>query len=387
MSEWQDQKLGEVITLQRGFDITKKEQIDGQYQVISSSGFNSTHNEYKVKGPGVVIGRKGSLGTVHFTEQNYWPHDTTLWVKDFKGNYPLYIYYFLKTLRLEKYDVGASNPTLNRNHVHKLNVSIPCVKTQQKIASILSAFDDLIENNNRRIAILEEMARLIYREWFVHYRYPGHEKDRLVDSGTELGVVPEGWDVKELGELFKVKSGYAFKSKNLSDKGKYGIVKIKNVTDNGVDVDNVDFHEGPIPDRGEKFILCNGDILLTMTGYIGRVARMPKTEKTYYVNQRVGKLFSEDQSVLFHFIYELLRSEEYQSKMNNLAYGAAQPNISSKNLHGMEIPKPSSNVIEKFNQFVEPIYNEVDLLLQKNRKLKKTRDLLLPKLISNKITI
>ena len=102
-------KLGDVFTLQRGFDITKKEQSEGIYPIVSSSGVNSYHNKYKVKGPGVVIGRKGTLGTAFYLEGNYWPHDTSLCIKDFKGNNPKFIYYFLKALSLEKLDTGSAN--------------------------------------------------------------------------------------------------------------------------------------------------------------------------------------------------------------------------------------------------------------------------------------
>lgn len=108
---WMTRPLGELITLHRGFDITKNEQRPGPYPVYSSSGPNSTHDEFKVEGPGVIIGRKGSLGTVFFEEGLFWPHDTTLWVKDFRGSDPKFVYYFLKTMGLERYDAGASNPT------------------------------------------------------------------------------------------------------------------------------------------------------------------------------------------------------------------------------------------------------------------------------------
>ena len=152
-------KLGAAITLQRGFDITKAEQALGEIPIVSSSGISSYHNKSKAKAPGVIIGRKRTLGTVHLARQSYWPHDTTLWVKDFKGNCPEFIYYFLKTLKLENFDTGASNPTLNRNHVHKMEVFFPdTLRTQRKIAAILTVYDDLIETNKRRIALLEKMA-------------------------------------------------------------------------------------------------------------------------------------------------------------------------------------------------------------------------------------
>jgi type I restriction enzyme S subunit len=156
MSGFHEVRIGDVLTFQRGFDITKNEQSDGDVPIVSSSGVSSFHNKWKVKGPGVVIGRKGTLGTVHFLCRNYWPHDTTLWIKDFKGNEPRFLSYFLRTLRLETFDVGAANPTLNRNHVHGIRVVFPeKIDTQRRIAAILAPYDGLIENNRRRIASLE----------------------------------------------------------------------------------------------------------------------------------------------------------------------------------------------------------------------------------------
>jgi type I restriction enzyme S subunit len=185
MSEQGSVTLGDVLTLQRGFDITRAQQAEGEVPVISSSGINSYHSVPMVQGPGVVIGRKGSLGTCFFVRGPYWPHDTTLWVRDFKGNEPLYCYYLLKSLDLAKYDVGAANPTLNRNHLHQLTVFRPSVDAQRRIASILGAYDDLIELNRRRIAVLEEMARRLFEEWFVWFRFPGHEGHPMIQTPGE----------------------------------------------------------------------------------------------------------------------------------------------------------------------------------------------------------
>jgi type I restriction enzyme, S subunit len=176
--KWQSLKLGEVLQFQRGFDLLAKDRHQGDVPVVSSSGITGYHNSAKAKSPGVIIGRKGTLGTVHYIGVDYWPHDTTLWVKDFKGNSPRFIYYFLQLMNLESYDVGASNPTLNRNHIHKLSLEFPPLPIQKKIAAVLSAYDDLIENNDRRITLLEKMAEEIYREWFVRLRFPGHEQIR-----------------------------------------------------------------------------------------------------------------------------------------------------------------------------------------------------------------
>ena len=147
----------------------------------------------------MIIGRKGTLGTVHYSEGDYWPHDTTLWSKSLQGNSPRFVYYALKCLGLERFNVGGANPTLNRNHIHGLPIRLPERHVQDQIVDVLGAYDDLIENNRRRIALLEEAARLLYREWFVHFRFPGHEHVGTIDG------IPEGWQrcrVAELADLF-----------------------------------------------------------------------------------------------------------------------------------------------------------------------------------------
>jgi type I restriction enzyme S subunit len=150
--------------LQRGFDITKKEQEPGEYPVISSSGISSYHNSSKVKGPGVIIGRKGTLGTVHYVECDYWPHDTTLWVKEFKGNHPRFTAYFLASLNLKRFDCGASNPTLNRNTVHAMTIAYPQKEEQQEIAAILNACDRKITALEQEAAFLDELFRAMLEE-------------------------------------------------------------------------------------------------------------------------------------------------------------------------------------------------------------------------------
>lgn len=156
---WRTSRLDDFVVLQRGFDITKRQQADGRIPVISSSGINSYHDVAMVKGPGVVVGRKGSLGTVHFIEQDYWPHDTTLWVKDFKGNYPMFISYFFQTLRFERFDSGTSNPTLNRNLVHALEVSLPDVPEQREIAHILQTLDEKLAVHESKKSALQDLFK------------------------------------------------------------------------------------------------------------------------------------------------------------------------------------------------------------------------------------
>lgn len=190
---WKHCNLGDVLTLQRGFDLPERNRQKGKIPIVSSSGISGYHSVAKVCGPGVVTGRYGTLGEVFYIHEDFWPLNTTLYVRDFKENDPLFLSYFLRTLNLAHQNVAGAVPGLNRNALHLLPVCIPPLPTQRKIAAILSAYDDLIENNTRRIAILEEMAQSLYREWFVNFRFPGHEKKRMVES--PLGLIPQGWEV------------------------------------------------------------------------------------------------------------------------------------------------------------------------------------------------
>jgi len=167
-SHWEVVSLGKVIKLQRGVDITKNEQEDGSVPVVSSGGIASYHNKAIVKGPGVVVGRKGSVGKLHYIEQDYWPHDTTLYVEDFKGNSPRFVYYKLLTMNLARFDTGSSNPTLNRNIVHPEKVSWTSYKEQIKIVDWLdnkiAKIDLWIEHIHRVIGQLIEYRTALLSE-------------------------------------------------------------------------------------------------------------------------------------------------------------------------------------------------------------------------------
>ena len=196
---WRTRTLGEVVRLRRGYDLTDQAREPGTVPVIGSAGQNGWHNRARAKRPGVSIGRSGaSIGKATYTPLDYWPHNTCLYVTDFLGNDPRFVYYFLQTLDLTLLNSGAAQPSLNRNFVHTLPVRVPKLCEQLEIASLLSAYDDLIENNRRRIALLEEAARLLYREWFVHFRFPGHEQVKITDG------LPVGWDPRALGDVVEL---------------------------------------------------------------------------------------------------------------------------------------------------------------------------------------
>ena len=369
MSEWETLPLGNVLTFQRGFDITKAEQSDGPYWVISSSGPKSTNEQFKVEGPGVIIGRKGSLGTVFYSGANYWPHDTTLWVKYFHGNNPKFAYYFLQTMGLERLDAGSSNPSLNRNHIHTIPVLWPSPPVQRRIAGILSAYDDLIENSQRRIKILEEMARRLYREWFVHFRFPGHEDCRLVES--PLGEIPEGWEVKGLGEI----------ADNF-DRLRKPLSKIQRAD-----------LQGPYPYYGaakvfdyvNDFIFDGEYLLMSEDGSVITSDRAPVLQ---LVNER---FWSNNHTHVLrgrlpcstHYLYLGL----LEINISPYITGAAQPKITQENMNRIPFVCAPASIHHEFDNLVEPIVRQAQVLQGQIQNLRRTRDLILPLLLSGQIDV
>ena len=182
-----------LATLKRGYDLPSSKREEGTVPIVSSSGVTGVHNVAKIEGPGVVTGRYGTLGEVFFINEDYWPLNTALYVQDFKGNNPRFTAYFLKSILTAISSDKAAVPGVNRNDLHARRIRVTRDPSQQtEIASILSAYDDLIENNRRRIQLLEQAARLLYKEWFVRLRFPGHEHVKVRDG------VPEGWERKNV---------------------------------------------------------------------------------------------------------------------------------------------------------------------------------------------
>ena len=254
--------------------------------------------------------------------------------------------------------------------------------TQRKIAAVLNTYDDLIENNTRRIKILEEMASAIYREWFVEFRFPGHEQGEMVES--ELGLIPQGWEVKQLDEVVDFKSGYAFKSKTFVDQGNHNIVTIKNVKD-GEFQPMCDNRISDVPSNlPEHCLLRSGDILLSLTGNVGRACLV--YGKDYLLNQRVAKLVPKTPDQ-YPFAYLMFRQRDLQLRLEAIATGVAQQNLSPIKAGKLTCVTPSTRLLARFSNFVKPYIDQILNLNQKNVNLRQTRDLLLPKLISGELDV
>ena len=271
--------------------------------------------------------------------------------------------------------IGAAQRTISLTALRNMEVELPSMEIQHLIDTILSRYDSLIEHYQKQIKLLEEAAQRLYKEWFVDLRFPGHENTNIIDG------VPEGWEKKRLNNLVNLQSGYAFKSSTFEESGQYKIVTIKNVKDGLFDGDNVSFIKS-IPEKMPAHcLLQTGDILLSLTGNVGRVCFI--IGKNYLLNQRVAKLDSHYPA----FTYCLFRNHDMFIEVNNLANGAAQQNVSPIRIGEMKILLPNKEVLYKFESITsKPIVGIISLQSQL-RLLTEARDRLLPKLLSGEITV
>lgn len=370
-------RIGDVLTLQRGFDITKAEQSVGEIPIVSSSGTSSYHNQWKVEGPGVVIGRKGTLGTTHYLNCNFWPHDTTLWIKDFKGNDPKFLYYFLQTLHLENFDTGSSNPTLNRNHLHKIKVLFPeKLAVQEKIAAILSTYDDLIANNQRRITLLERMAEDIYREWFVRLRFPGHENVKI-----EKGV-PQGWGFVALSEIASINAS-SLKKGSETDRIQY--IDISAVTTNHIG-NLSEIALANAPGRARRLVK-HGDVIWSSVRPANRAYCLIYEPPKNLVASTGFAVISPKPEVPFTFINFAVTSDSFVEQMAMVAKGAAYPATSFDDFGKALVLRPSADLLARFHAQCEPMFKRRYQLRRTNAALAQQRDALLPRLISGKLSV
>lgn len=373
---WREAKLAELVFFQRGFDITQAQQKHGSYPVISSSGVTSYHDEFRANGPGVIIGRKGTLGTVHFVSGDYWPHDTTLWSKNFSGNIPEYVYYYLHTINFKRFDVGNSNPTLNRNHIHDLSVLIPTVEIQYRIAECLAAYDKLIENNRRRIILLDNTARLLYQEWFVHLRFPGREHTAVANG------IPTGWERRPLNSVTTfLKRGI---TPRYDDDAPGLVINQKCIRDGRLNL-NFARHQSREfkPDRGIRL----GDVLVNSTGEgtLGRVAQAKTDIENCTVDTHVTIVRPQPEIGIHYFGAAVMA---WEPRFSTMGRGATnQTELSPGAIGEAEILLPPRTLVEQFESFAEPLSQQVTNLTAQNQKLRIARDLLLPRLMSGEITV
>ena len=417
--------LNEFILLQRGFDLPQGERIYGDVPVVASTGIAGFHNEYKVGAPGVVIGRSGTIGGGQYITQNFWPLNTTLWVKDFKGHDERYVYYLLKSIDFQRFNVGTGVPTLNRNHLSSVLVKNLEYKNEKVIAKILGDLDEKIHLNNQINQTLESIAQAIFKSWFIDFepvrakiaaKQEGKDPERaamcaisgktqaeleqmaaddfaelqataalfpdeLVES--ELGTVPKGWSVQKIKDFGRVICGKT-PSKSIAEYYGNDIPFIK-IPDMHHDVFVLDSFE-KLSEKGSNSqankILPRGSICVSCIATVGKVIITHQPSQT---NQQINSIVP-DLPIYTYFLYFLMGEKE--RLFHDLASGgSATLNMNTSTFSNVDILMPNSKIIEAYDGVVSRIFDEILHNLKLSFLLSDMRDTLLPKLLSGELDV
>lgn len=396
-SEWRETTLGDVIELKRGYDLPQQNRTPGEVPVISSSGVTDYHSEAMVNRPGVVTGRYGTLGQVFYIDKDFWPLNTTLYVRDFKGNHPRFIGYLLRGLDFLAYSDKAAVPGLNRNDLHQAEVRVPSdVGEQGAIAHILGTLDDKIELNRRMNETLETIARALFKSWFVDFhpvrakaegRDPGLPKTiadlfpaRLVDS--ELGDIPKEWELSPLPKAIEVNPTRSLRRGEVAP-----YLDMANMPTRGHSPDEV--LNRPFG-SGMRFV--NGDTL------VARITPCLENGKTAYVD------FLEDGQIGWgsteyivlrpkpplpeEFAYCLARSDAFRDfAIQSMTGSSGRQRVPPESLSHYFLAMPPPMIAKRFGDSVRPLFRRASAAALESRTLAVLRNTLLPKLISGELRI
>ena len=399
---WKATTLQNVVSLQRGHDLPETERTPGSVPVMGSFGVTGWHNAAKCHGPGVTVGRSGaSFGVVSYVDQDYWPLNTALFATGFHGNNERFVYYLLKTIDFTGYNTGSAQPSLNRNHLVNIPVSLPPIREQRAIVEILSALDDKIEQNRRTGRALEGLARATFKAWFVDFEpvkakaagaagFPGMPPaafaalpDRLTDSA--LGPVPQGWSRRCIGDVVSIKGG-GTPSTKVAEYWEGGTNYWATPKDlSGMESPVLLGTERRITDAGAECIssgvMPENTVLLSSRAPVGytALAKVPVA-----VNQGFIAMIC-DGPLPPHYILHWTRSalEEIKSR----ASGTTFPEISKSAFRPIPVVVPTPVVVKGFERIAQCLFDLIEASARQSHQLGELRDYLLPRLLSGSVRV
>ena len=303
-------------------------------------------------------------------------------VVDQQKHDPYFVYYLLstKTDMLHNVAGGVATPIVNKSTFANLEVCVPSLPIQRKIAATLSAYDDLIENNTRRIKILEDMAQTLYREWFVHFRFPGHENVQMVES--ELGLIPQEWKVVPASEAMFVNPKTSVPRDTIKP-----FVPMKSATENSMLITEIEERTG---NSGAKF--KNGDTLFARitpcleNGRTGFVQFLSNNDEIAFGSTEFIVLRSKTLNP--YFVYLLAQTRDFrENAIKSMTGATGRQRVLNECFDDYFLPNPDQDVLCQFESTIAPLFRKVQSLSERNENLRQTRDLLLPKLISGEVDV
>jgi len=339
------------------------------------------------------VGTLGSVYVVKPGDRFYFKDGNLTWFRNFKGLDSQFLFYWIGSpqgkAELQKCIIGSSQSAFTIVLLKGMEIELPPLPVQKRIASILSTYDDLIENSHRRIKILESMARGIYREWFVHFRFPGHQNLPLVSSA--LGEIPQGWEVQRLGEVAKVLRGRSYRSVDLAEEGGLPFLNLKCLDrDGGFRRSGLKRYVGEYKD---SHIARKGDIVMAVTDMtqerriVARAALVPTLESDFSIFSMDLVKIEPKANMPKTFLYSFLRFSSFADEVKQYANGANVLHLSPDRISDYHLALPPIGVVSKFTEFVSPVIEQMNVLENRIGNLRRTRDLLLPRLISGQIDV
>ncbi|MFI3293201.1 MAG: restriction endonuclease subunit S [Rikenellaceae bacterium] len=361
MSDWQKVRLGDICTLYYGKALTATKRVAGDTPVYSSAGITGWHKKSLIDSRAIIIGRKGTVGSVYLCETPFWCIDTAYFVLPNDDVYNFkYLYYRLSSLGLNKLNEDSAVPGLNRDTAYSQEFNLPPLEEQRRIADVLSSLDDKIELNNRINKNLESQASALFKRWFVDFEY-----------------VP-------LSSIIDVRDGTHDSPKRV-DQGKY-LITSKHLLPNGAidyssayQISNDDFEQ---INRRSK--VCKFDILFSMIGTIGNMLIVNNDDIDFAI-KNVALIRTSNKVEYTYFLYLYLNSDWCNEYIQSRLAGSTQQYVTLGTLREMPIPSIAEERLNEFNKIIFPIFDAMNNNRGQNQHLIELRDSLLPKLMNNEI--
>jgi type I restriction enzyme S subunit len=390
--------LKDRVEFQYGYSVRVNDEKSGEYPVFGSNGITGYIDSYKVKSPGVIIGRKGSVGAIRFSDKNFTPTDTAYYlsIKDKTKDDIKFWYYYLQLLGLEKLNTHSSVPGLSREIAYFVNVNPPDISTQQKIAAVLSALDAKIELNQRINAELESMAKTLYDYWFVQFDFPNEKGKPYKSAGGKMvwneelkREIPLGWEVGELGNYCQTFRGVTYKKEDVKspfDKNTIPILRATNISNAVIDVNDMIY----IPEElvSEDQMMEKFDVLITMSS--GSKAHVGKNAFYYYDNKVSFGAFcsklSANKNIRF-YVNIHMQSDGFKKYISNVGLGTNINNLTNKHITEYKLLIPSKEVLLQFENTVKGFYNKIGNNMKESQTLTELRDWLLPMLMNGQVKV
>lgn len=358
-NNWKEVRLGDICELNYGKSLVASKRVQGDIPVFASAGIVGWHNIPISTDPGIIIGRKGSVGTVYYSSKPYYCIDTAYYIKPSQNYHLKFLYYLLKNLKLDKLNSDSAVPGLNRDNAYSQTFYLPPLDEQRKIAGVLSVLDDKIELNNKINRNLEAQAQAIFKSWFIDFE--PFKNGKFIDS--ELVKIPEGWSVSKLTNSLNIKYG-----KNLPQ---------SKLTKTGYPVYGANGQIGFFP----QIMYKKPQVLISCRGAAS--GKVITSEKNSFITNNSLILDYSDTTIPFSFVKYWALSTDFSPYVS----GSAQPQITIDSLSTMNLTIPDEIILKKFNNIVIPILDKIFSNNAEIIRLSQLRDILLPRLLSGEINI